>query len=163
MMVGNKLTIMINFPIKILTFFTVLLVAVNMEKDVKDSRVVVVGGGVAGLKAISELTNENFKNIVLLEAEPKLCGRIKSVYDSNGEHSIELGAEFVSGSGIFDATLLPSLAAEIQTVYKSDTGRLKEGEQILELFREAVKSENVYKKSTFGESPLPMDVLVTQL
>lgn len=150
--------------ITILTICAALYGVVNSEKDVKDSRVIVVGGGVAGLKAISELKRENFKHIVLLEAETKLCGRINSVYDSpGGGHSIELGAQWVSGAGLFEPMLSPSRAAEFNAIYKSDSGKLKLSDQLFDLFRDAVKSENVYENSTFRESTLPMDILVSQL
>jgi monoamine oxidase len=58
--------------------------------------VVVVGGGVAGLAAAGRLA-EAGRRVILLEARPRLGGRVHTVLDPAGEHPIELGAEFVQG------------------------------------------------------------------
>jgi monoamine oxidase len=44
-----------------------------------NSRVVIVGGGVAGLSAALRLKERNFKNVVILEGSDRLGGRINTV------------------------------------------------------------------------------------
>ena len=58
--------------------------------------VIVVGGGVAGLAAAGCLADAGRK-VILLEARPRLGGRIHTVLDPDFGHPIELGAEFVQG------------------------------------------------------------------
>lgn len=58
--------------------------------------VIVVGAGVAGLAAAGCLA-EAGRKVILLEARPRLGGRIHTVLDPDFGHPIELGAEFVQG------------------------------------------------------------------
>lgn len=60
-------------------------------------RVIIVGGGIAGLRAALELLEAGYA-VTVLEAKERLGGRIYTVY----EHSlpIELGAEFLHGQSI---------------------------------------------------------------
>jgi monoamine oxidase len=57
-------------------------------------KVLVVGGGIAGLAAATELAKANCE-VVLLEAQDRLGGRIFTIH--SGETPIELGAEFIHG------------------------------------------------------------------
>lgn len=56
--------------------------------------VVVVGGGIAGLTAASELSD---RNVILLEADDRVGGRVKSV--SHGDYYLNLGQQFAEGEG----------------------------------------------------------------
>ncbi|XP_063865116.1 LOW QUALITY PROTEIN: peroxisomal N(1)-acetyl-spermine/spermidine oxidase-like [Scylla paramamosain] len=57
--------------------------------------VVVVGGGVAGLTAINTLLNHNVTDVVLLEAQDRLGGRVRT-YRQDGV-VVEDGAEWIHG------------------------------------------------------------------
>ena len=59
--------------------------------------VAIVGGGVAGLAAMRVLEEHGVRTCVL-EARPRIGGRIHTVRDPRVAHPIELGAEFVHGS-----------------------------------------------------------------
>ena len=57
---------------------------------------IVLGAGVAGLAAASQLSTAGLK-VVVLEARDRVGGRILSLPGLTPEHAIELGAEFVHG------------------------------------------------------------------
>ncbi len=60
--------------------------------------VVVVGAGVAGLTAAHELTRAGIRDVLVLEAQDYVGGRIKTSMDFGDP--VELGAEFVHGKRI---------------------------------------------------------------
>jgi len=60
------------------------------------SDVLIVGGGVAGLAAADRLASTGRK-VVLLEARPRLGGRVHTILDEPTGHAVELGAEFMQG------------------------------------------------------------------
>lgn len=60
-------------------------------------KVVIVGGGVSGLYAASLLTEVNNVEVIVLEAEDRLGGRIHTI-PKNG-NVIELGAQWIHGRG----------------------------------------------------------------
>jgi monoamine oxidase len=78
-------------------------------------RVVIIGGGVAGLSAASALVRVGC-NVTLLEAKDHLGGRIHTVKDDN--LTIELGAEFLHGESQTIANAIK--AAELSTHTISD-------------------------------------------
>lgn len=60
-----------------------------------DSKIVIIGGGAAGIAALSKLLETGFKNVVLLEAEDRIGGRIHTVpFASN---VVDLGAQWCHG------------------------------------------------------------------
>jgi monoamine oxidase len=61
-----------------------------------DYDVVIVGAGVAGLRAASSLTRNGY-SVCCLEARDRIGGRIYTVHDPFAPIPIELGAEFVHG------------------------------------------------------------------
>ena len=71
------------------------------ERDRAD--VIVIGAGVAGLVAASELAEAGF-SVIVLEARDRIGGRIFTLKDVGQQFPIELGAEFIHGSPpeIFD-------------------------------------------------------------
>ena len=71
------------------------------EKDRAD--VIVIGAGVAGLGAATELAEAGF-SVIVLEARDRIGGRIFTLKDVGQQFPIELGAEFIHGrpSEIFD-------------------------------------------------------------
>jgi protoporphyrinogen oxidase len=56
--------------------------------------VLILGAGVAGLAAARALSAQDV-SVVVLEAQPRLGGRIHTLYENS--YLIELGAEFVHG------------------------------------------------------------------
>ncbi len=57
-------------------------------------RVLVVGGGLAGLTAAYELERSGWE-VVVLEARPRLGGRVYTVHDFAGDQHAEAGGEYV--------------------------------------------------------------------
>ena len=50
----------------------------SRTEKAKEVDVVVVGGGVAGLTALNTLLQHNLTNVVLLEAQDRLGGRVRT-------------------------------------------------------------------------------------
>src|SRR5436305_4057964 len=59
--------------------------------------VIVIGGGAAGLAATRDLSAAGL-DVLLLEARPRLGGRVHTLHEPNPSMPIELGAEFVHGA-----------------------------------------------------------------
>ena len=57
---------------------------------------IVIGGGAAGLAAARDLSAAGL-DVLLLEARPRLGGRVHTLHEANVAMPIELGAEFVHG------------------------------------------------------------------
>jgi len=74
-------------------------------KGFVSKKVAVIGGGIAGLGAAAELLRQDCE-VTLLEAEPRLGGRIHTIRD--GAMVVELGAEFLHGQS---TTLLTAIEA----------------------------------------------------
>lgn len=66
------------------------------ESNVYD--VLIIGGGAAGLKAAETLYTNGVTNILLLEAQERLGGRIQTVWLNNDvKVPLELGANWIHG------------------------------------------------------------------
>ena len=61
-----------------------------------DADILIVGAGAAGLAAARELSFSKL-NVVVLEARERIGGRINTLFDTESQAPIELGAEFVHG------------------------------------------------------------------
>ncbi|XP_058122910.1 spermine oxidase-like [Anopheles ziemanni] len=59
--------------------------------------IIVVGAGAAGISAASRLYQNGFKNIIILEASPRLGGRIRTTPFGSGSGIVELGAQWCHG------------------------------------------------------------------
>jgi monoamine oxidase len=60
-----------------------------------NSKIVIIGGGAAGISALSKLLENGFKNVTLLEAEDRIGGRIHTIpFASN---VVDLGAQWCHG------------------------------------------------------------------
>ena len=69
--------------------------------------VIIVGAGVAGLAAAAQLRENGVENIVILEAQDYIGGRVKTTYDWGAP--IALGAEFIHG----DKTITADIARQL--------------------------------------------------
>jgi monoamine oxidase len=67
-----------------------------MKEPPGSAEVIVIGGGVAGLAAARQLSGAGWK-VLLLEARPRLGGRIHTHRFPGSRAAIELGAEFIHG------------------------------------------------------------------
>lgn len=70
-----------------------------------EKRIVIIGAGFAGLAAGVKLMENDFENIVILEAENRIGGRIHSI--NHGTGKIDLGGQWVQGTKnnvIYDMT-----------------------------------------------------------
>src|SRR3954454_22363818 len=65
-------------------------------RDARDADVVVVGAGVAGLEAAARLMKARLR-VVVLEARPRIGGRIDTQRPAGWPAPVEAGAEFVHG------------------------------------------------------------------
>ena len=61
------------------------------------SEIIIVGAGACGLAAGYELTR-NGKKVLLLEADDRIGGRIKTIHHSDFDMPVEAGAEFIHGN-----------------------------------------------------------------
>lgn len=76
----------------LILFFTLNNVRCELDRD---TSIVVVGAGAAGISALSRLVENGYNNVVLLEASDRMGGRIYTVpFASN---VVDLGAQWVHG------------------------------------------------------------------
>lgn len=61
----------------------------------KDTPIIIVGAGAAGISALSKLMENGFSNVTLLEAENRIGGRIYTVPFASSV--MDLGAQWVHG------------------------------------------------------------------
>lgn len=57
-----------------------------------NSRIIVIGSGAAGIAASSKLIENGFKNVMVLEAESRIGGRINTI--PFGRNVVDLGAQW---------------------------------------------------------------------
>jgi hypothetical protein len=67
----------------------------KMSSSVYD--VVIVGGGCAGAKAAESLYTNGVRNILLLEAQARLGGRIQTLFVDDVRYPVEMGANWLHG------------------------------------------------------------------
>jgi monoamine oxidase len=80
-----------------------------------DPEVVIVGAGAAGLAAARELALAEIPTLVL-EARPRLFGRVRTVHDQAWPAPVETGAEFVHDEAPLTSALARRAAAALETV-----------------------------------------------
>src|SRR5437762_2802492 len=68
-----------------------------MNKSKRSENIIVVGGGVAGLKSARELLKQGHI-VTILEASGRLGGRIETVRDHFFKQPVEKGVEFIHGN-----------------------------------------------------------------
>ena len=84
-------------PLKFLakTFTLVTFIAVVLGAPRKQPSIIVIGAGLSGMAAATKLMDNGFTDVIILEAEDRIGGRVHSVNFSNG--IIDLGAQWVHG------------------------------------------------------------------
>ncbi|XP_042901197.1 uncharacterized protein [Parasteatoda tepidariorum] len=65
-------------------------------KGREEVKIVIIGAGIAGLACGSYLTKNHFTDVLILEAQNRIGGRINSIKHGNG--FLELGAQWIHGS-----------------------------------------------------------------
>lgn len=81
------------------TFFIALINIKNIAAGVrKQPKITIVGAGLSGLSAAVRLLENGYENIVIIEAENRIGGRIHSV-KMNDLGYVDLGAQWVHGQG----------------------------------------------------------------
>jgi squalene-associated FAD-dependent desaturase len=97
-------------------------------------KVIVIGGGIAGLTAAAYLAKNKFK-VTLLEASPKLGGRAYSFFDKETNTAIDNGQHILMGC-YYDTLNFLSLIGATENFYfqkRLEVNFVKEGFQILPL------------------------------
>jgi squalene-associated FAD-dependent desaturase len=82
-------------------------------------KILVIGGGLAGLSAAVHLTNKNFK-VDLLESSPKLGGRAYSFRAKNGNDILDNGQHILMGCYEETLHLMKIIGAEDKLKYQSN-------------------------------------------
>jgi spermine oxidase len=60
--------------------------------DMSAKKIVIIGAGAAGISAATYLYKAGFENLVVLEAESRIGGRINTV--AFGENVVDMGAQW---------------------------------------------------------------------
>src|SRR5882762_1617817 len=92
-----------------------------MPRDKKRVDVLVLGAGAAGLAAARDLSHAGLR-VTVIEARPRVGGRILTLHDPRSPVPFELGAEFIHG-GAAD-TLPLALAAGLAVLELPDSHEL---------------------------------------
>ena len=86
--------------------------------------VLVLGAGAAGLAAARDLSHEGLR-VTVIEARPRIGGRVLTVHDPRAPVPLELGAEFVHGEA--PETLEVAQAAGLAVIELPDTHEIASG------------------------------------
>jgi len=95
-----------------------------MPRDRKHVDVLIVGAGAAGLAAARDLSHAGL-TVTILEARPRVGGRILTLHDPRSPVPLELGAEFIHGASA--ETLPLAQAAGLAVLELPDTHELAAG------------------------------------
>jgi monoamine oxidase len=95
-----------------------------MARDRKRVDVLVLGAGAAGLAAARDLSHAGLR-VTIIEARPRVGGRILTLHDSRSPVPLELGAEFIHGGRA--ETLSLAQAAGLAVLELPDTHELAAG------------------------------------
>jgi len=89
-------------------------------------KIIIVGGGITGLTAASQLLKQGH-TVTVLEASDRLGGRIHTVHDSSFTRPVEKGMEFIHGNLPLTIQLLKDAGIEYQAV-KGNMIRIVDGD-----------------------------------
>jgi squalene-associated FAD-dependent desaturase len=97
-------------------------------------KVIVIGGGFAGLSAAAYLTKNKFK-VTLLEASPKLGGRAYSFIDKETDNTIDNGQHILMGCYNYTLDFLSLIDAKSNFIFQKrlEVNFVKEGFRVLPL------------------------------
>lgn len=87
-----------------------------------ETRIVIIGAGPSGIAAATKLIQNGFNKLLVLEAEPRIGGRVHTV--PFGADIIELGAQYCHGirnNAVYDLANEHGLLSEIALKNKMDT------------------------------------------
>lgn len=73
------------------------MASLEQEPKVTSPKIIIIGAGASGISTAVKLIENGYKNIVILEAESRIGGRIHSV--PFGKGYIDLGAQWCEGEG----------------------------------------------------------------
>ncbi|XP_058122911.1 spermine oxidase-like [Anopheles ziemanni] len=119
----------------------------------ENPRIIVVGAGAAGIAAASRLYQNGLKNIAILEASPRLGGRIRTTPFGSGSGIVELGAQWCHGeqgnvvyqlAKVYPGLLKSSIIADEDAVLIRSSGvRVPEevAERLQTMAEEIIESE----------------------
>jgi len=96
--------------------------------DRRRTDVIVIGAGASGLAAARDLSQAGLR-VTILEARPRVGGRILTVHDARAPVPLELGAEFIHGEA--PETLSVAQAAALTVVELPDLHELVSGGRFL--------------------------------
>jgi polyamine oxidase len=92
----------------ILVYFTLLLTwstitsvtaKDGVTRGVKSTKILILGGGMAGIIAARTLKERGFENFIIIEARDELGGRVMDrMFGKKGQYHIEEGANFIQGT-----------------------------------------------------------------
>ncbi|XP_053975600.1 spermine oxidase-like [Hylaeus volcanicus] len=95
--------------------FIFCLVTGTNYVDAGSPRIVIVGAGASGIAAASKLLQNGFEDVLILEAEDRIGGRVHTVkFD---EYSVDLGAQWIHGE---EGNVAYQLAAPLNITDHSD-------------------------------------------
>jgi spermine oxidase len=118
------------------------------DENKKKYRVIIIGGGAAGLSAANSLMSNGIQDFVVLEARNRIGGRIISI-DMGNSSRIELGANWIHGvlgNPIFELAISHGLVDILQTPQNRKVVALcEDGKQIpFEILQEIYEAYLVF-------------------
>jgi polyamine oxidase len=100
----------------------------HQHRDTTDKKVLILGGGVAGVIAARTLHQQGIKDFVVIEGRDELGGRLRST--SFGGKTVELGANWVQGTQTGDGPANPILTLvdkhKVKTQFNDYFGSISE-------------------------------------
>ena len=77
------------------TFLLCLITGAICTETANSPRIVIVGAGASGIAAAAKLLENGFQNVLILEAEDRIGGRVNTVEFAN--YTIDLGGQWIHG------------------------------------------------------------------
>ena len=108
----------------------------------KESEIIIIGAGAAGLICARELANAG-NNVVILEAQNRMGGRILTLTDNRFYSPVELGAVFIHGDLPLTKQLLKEAEIDYYEVkgdlWRSENGKFVEQDDFIEDADQVIK------------------------